>query len=204
MHRIVLICFSTLLLAACGGGGGGGGGTPPVNNNPPPPIEPTAQDFQDAAALLNVATFGPTYEEIDSVARQGTDAWLDSQFALAPSRHLDIVVRYLDEYGYDASANPHPGNFRRFAFWENALTAPDQLRQVTAYALTQIFVVSDEVGQIFNDPSALSSYYDMLLDNSFGNFRDLLRDVTLHPVMGFYLSHVNNNRSNAQRNTFPD
>ena len=208
-YLAVLICFSTLLLAACGGGGGGGGGgigagggTPPVNNDPPPTVEPTAQEMQEAAALLNIATFGPTIAEIDSVARQGTDAWLNDQFALAPSRHLDIVVRYLDEYGTDTTTNI--GNFRRFAFWENALTAPDQLRQVTAYALTQIFVVSDQVGQIFNDPSALSSYYDMLLDNAFGNFRDLLLDVTLHPAMGFYLSHVNNNRSNAQRNTFPD
>ena len=206
MKHLVLLA-TALVLTACGGGGGGGGGgnPPPAGNNPPPaPVEPSAQELRDAAAILNVGTFGPTYDEIDAAARQGVDAWLDSQFAMAPSWHLPIVSRYLDEYGYDMNADPHPGTFRRFAFWEQALTAPDQLRQLTAYALTQIFVVSDVVGTIFVDPSSTSSYYDMLLNNAFGNFRDILRDVTLHPVMGFYLSHVNNGRSNPAANTFPD
>ena len=44
----------------------------------------------------------------------------------------------------------------------------------------------------------------MLLENAFGNFRDLLLDVTLHPSMGVYLSHINNARSNPEAGTFPD
>jgi uncharacterized protein (DUF1800 family) len=44
----------------------------------------------------------------------------------------------------------------------------------------------------------------MLLRNSFGNFRELLRDVSLHPAMGLYLSHINNRRSDPANNIFPD
>jgi uncharacterized protein (DUF1800 family) len=96
-----------------------------------------------------------------------------------------------------------PALYRRFAFFENALTAPDQLRQLTAYALTQLFVVS-ETGVLGNNPVGLSNYYDTLLAHSFGNYRDLLRAVTLHPAMGFYLSHVNNAKTDPVANTFPD
>jgi uncharacterized protein (DUF1800 family) len=154
--------------------------------------------------LLDVTTFGADYASIDAVAREGNAAWLDRQFTLPPSNHLPVVLRYLNQYGFDINANPPPGTFRRFAWWEQTLTAPDQLRQRVAYALTQIFVVSDNVDAIFINPLALSSYYDMLLANAFGNFRDLLRAVTLHPVMGVYLSHVNNAKANPATNTFPD
>ena len=118
--------------------------------------------------MLDVATFGATYDEIDGAARQGADAWLDAQFSMPPSRHLPIVQAHIVNYGFDIAADPAPGLYRRWALWERALTAPDQLRQLTAYALTQIFVVSDQVDQIFIDPRALSSYYDMLLEHAFG------------------------------------
>jgi uncharacterized protein (DUF1800 family) len=44
-----------------------------------------------------------------------------------------------------------------------------------------------------NHADALSSYYDMLLDNAFGNYRTLLEHVTLHPAMGLYLGMQGNN-----------
>ncbi|MEM7080732.1 MAG: DUF1800 family protein, partial [Pseudomonadota bacterium] len=197
-----------LTLSACGGGGGGGSSPPPVSNPPPPPPpvnnDPTAQQLASAAALLDRATFGATFAQIDQVARTGEAAWLDAQFAAPITRHMPLVEGYIATYGLDPNAQPFPGVYRRFAFWERALTASDQLRQLTAYALTQIFVVSDNVDAIVIDPRALASYYDMLLENSFGNYRDLLRDVTLHPAMGFYLSHVNNGKSDPVANTFPD
>lgn len=206
--RIVSLVLSACLLVACGGGGGGSDrpAAPPGANNPPPAADPTptAAELNEAAKLLARTTFGPSYDDINQAAEDGIGNWLDEQFAMPPSYHEPIVRRYLDEYGFDVNANPPPGTFRRFAFYEQALTAPDQLRQLVAYALTQIFVVSDNVDMIAINPLALSSYYDMLLDNAFGNFRDLLEDVTLHPVMGLYLSHVNNAKFDPLTNTFPD
>ena len=63
------------LLTACGGGGGGGSSPapPPTGGTPPPPDpEPTGAELEAASRLLSLATFGPTLEEIDATARQGT------------------------------------------------------------------------------------------------------------------------------------
>ena len=209
-HSLVALALLALLTAC----GGGGGGSPPVD---PPgsgggsggggstgPSEPTAEDYRDAALILDTGTFGARYSDVESVAESGVDAWLDQQFSMPISLHEPIVRRYGAQYGFNNQDSPIPiGLYRRFAFFENALTAPDQLRQVTAYALTQLFVVS-QTGVLGNNPLGLSNYYDTLLVHSFGNYRDLLRAVTLHPAMGFYLSHVNNAKTDPNANTFPD
>lgn len=208
MIRALTIAFLCCTLLACGGGGGSSGSSGTAGNTPPPspqpPPTPTGADLATASQLLNLATFGPTYAEIESAAADGPSSWLDNQFASQISHHTPIVNRYINQYGLDFSADPSPGLFRRYAFWEQALTAPDQLRQLTAYALSQILVVSDNVDALFIDPRALSTYYDVLLEHSFGNYRDLLLAVTLNPSMGFYLSHVNNAKTDPAANTFPD
>jgi uncharacterized protein (DUF1800 family) len=204
--RFIGLCLLVMPLWACGGGGGDGRATPVVDPPPVsvPPVGPTSAELQAASKLLSMATFGPDYQAIEDVAREGLDNWLDGQFALPVSSHEPIVRRYLDLYGFDVGANPPPGTFRRFAFYEQAFGAPDELRQLVAYALTQILVVSDNVDALFINPLALSSYYDTLLTHAFGDFRELLLAVSLHPSMGVYLSHVNNAGSNPAANTFPD
>ena len=204
----LLLVGLVLVLSACGGGGSGGTNATPAAPTPAPPAPtppaPSQQELAAASKLLARTTFGADYALIDAVAGEGLDTWFERQLRMPVSLHEPIVRRYLAEYGFDINADPPPGTYRRFAFWEQALTAPDQLRQVVAHALTQVFVVSDGVDAIAINPLALSSYYDMLLNNAFGNYRDLLRAVTLHPVMGVYLSHVNNARTNPVTNTFPD
>ena len=217
-----LLAITTLLLAAavsgCGGGGSGSAPeptpapaptptpapTPAPSPDPTPGPAPTAAELDAASRLLARTTFGADAETIEAVAQQGVEAWLDAQFALPPSRHLPIVERWIAEYGLDPDGDPPSGLYRRFAFWERAMTAPDQLRQRVAYALGQIFVVSDRLDFLAIEPRALASYHDLLLEHAFGNYRDLLRAVTLHPAMGLYLSHVNNARSDPARGTFPD
>jgi uncharacterized protein (DUF1800 family) len=73
-------------------------------------------------------------------------------------------------------------------WWKNAVTAPDQLRQRVATAYSEIFVVSEIEGTINGNIMGLASYYDMLADDAFVNFRQLIKDVTLHPIMGQYLN----------------
>jgi uncharacterized protein (DUF1800 family) len=155
------------------------------------------------------ATFGLDYGAIDSLARQGKTAWLDQQFVLPVRDHTSIVFDLLQrrdagEFAAYEQDIEYLILFRRLAWWHRTITADDHLRQRVAFALSQVFVVSDNVDDLIINPLALSGYYDMLLENSFGNYRDLLRDVTLHPAMGIYLSHVNNRRSDPVNNIFPD
>ncbi|MGI9172471.1 MAG: DUF1800 domain-containing protein, partial [Chthoniobacterales bacterium] len=102
----------------------------------------------------------------------------------------------------------HPGmtyvSHSREAWLQDAVTAPDQLRQRVAFALSEIFVVSDRSGDLANEPFGLASYYDLLLNDSFGNFRQLLEDVTLSPVMGVYLNMLLNDKPDPVTGTQPN
>lgn len=40
----------------------------------------------------------------------------------------------------------------------------------------------------------LANYYDLLLNHTLGNYRDLLLGVPLHPSMGMYLRHLGNHK----------
>ena len=79
----------------------------------------------------------------------------------------------------------------------------DQLRQRVAFALSEIMVASEN--SVFaQDTLGIALYYDILAENAFGNFRELLEDVTLSPIMGLYLSMLGNQRANVELNIRPD
>ena len=159
----------------------------------PPPAPPAwTEDSANpnaAVRFLNQATFGASSNDVAAVAALGYTGWLTNQFALPVNHHLPLV---------QANANPNPTqpyqSYLTFnTWWQQAITAPDQLRQRVAFALSEIFVVSEN-GTLVNHADALSSYYDMLLDHAFGNFRDLLKAVALHPAMGIYLNAQGNDK----------
>jgi uncharacterized protein (DUF1800 family) len=197
---------AVLLVTACGGGGGGSASP---NNPPPPPPGPTAAELAAASRFAASASFGVDYAGIEDLARTGTENWLDEQFGTPVTRHQPLVEELIRQR-VDGRFAAYEQDieylllFRRLAWWHATVTSDDVLRQRTAFALSEIFVVSDNVDALIIDPIALANYYDMLLDNAFGNFRDLLRDVTLHPAMGIYLSHVNNRRADPAQNIYPD
>lgn len=88
-------------------------------------------------------------------------------------------------------------------WWRQAIQAEDQLRQRVAFALSQILVVSAHDG-LSAEQFGLANYYDILLRNAFGNYRDLLEEVTRNPVMGEYLSMKGNRKPDAAENIQPD
>ncbi len=203
--RTALMLAISVVVGACGGGGSDSAA-------PPPPVAPapiTQQQLTDASRFVGQATLGMPFETLEVVARQGHSAWLDAQFALPPTLHRPLIDDFVARRDAGEFA-PFEQDiefliyFRRLAWWHTAITAPDVVRQRVAFALSEIFVVSDTVDALIVYPDALSTYYDVLQSNAFGNFRDLLRDVTLSPAMGIYLSHLNNRKANPAANTFPD
>ncbi|HTV43539.1 MAG TPA: DUF1800 family protein [Candidatus Sulfotelmatobacter sp.] len=158
----------------------------------PPPAPPAWTDDSanpnEAVRFLTQASFGVNSNDIASVQALGYAGWISNQFLIPPTHALSNVVA-------NASANPtdgYPSDDWFNSWWLNSVTAPDQLRQRVAFALSEIFVVSEN-GTLENHADELSSYYDMLVDNAFGNYRTLLEDVTLHPAMGTYLGMLGNN-----------
>ncbi|MEM8814624.1 MAG: DUF1800 domain-containing protein [Pseudomonadota bacterium] len=199
------LAAALLALAACGGGGSAS--PPPPAAAPPTP--PAVSELNAASRFADNATFGLDYAGIVRLAEDGRESWLDRQFSTPATTHSPLVnalVQRRENGEFDAFEEDIEYLIisRRLAWWHHTVTAPDELRQRVAFALSEIFVVSDNVDTLLVYPGALSTYYDLLLDNAFGNFRDLLRGVTLHPAMGFYLSHLNNGKSDLANNTFPD
>ncbi|HQY55168.1 MAG: DUF1800 family protein [Dokdonella sp.] len=152
----------------------------------------------DAARFLTQATFGPTLDEIARLRRMGYNAWLADQ-AAQPSSHERSYMEDQAAAGLDVYQNS-----RQEAWWLHAINGPDQLRQRIAFALSELFVVSDQNGDIEGQPIATAAYYDLLVDNAFGNYRSLLEQVTLSPVMGHYLSMFKNRKPDALENIRPD
>ncbi|MFL6539236.1 MAG: DUF1800 family protein, partial [Chthoniobacterales bacterium] len=135
-----------------------------------------------AARFLNQATFGANPPDIAAVKSSGYSGWIDNQFT-QPASHLlpDVLASVTSD-----PTNAYPSTLMFNAWWKKAVGAPDELRQRVAFALSEIMVISD-VGVLLNNSRALASYYDTLLDNAFGNFRQILEQVTLTPAMGLYL-----------------
>ena len=152
----------------------------------------------DAARLLSQASFGPSPGDIAAVRQLGAAAWIDQQLALPPTRHLPVLQEVR------ASGQPVYQNVRTEAWFRRALYAPDQLRQRMAFALSQIFVISDRSGGLEGNPFAMAQYYDLLLEHAFGSYRELLEAVTLHPAMGVYLSMLGNQKPDPESGIRPD
>lgn len=152
----------------------------------------------EASRFLHQGTFGATTQDLASVRLSGLVTWLTNQYALPPtflSSYMAVVTNvYTNTYG----------QHKLLAWWERAMHAPDQLRHRMAFALSQIMVVSDYNDTLNNDWGCMISYYDELLNHAFGNYRDLLRAVSLHPAMGIYLSHFGNQKADPELGRYPD
>jgi uncharacterized protein (DUF1800 family) len=89
-------------------------------------------------------------------------------------------------------------------FWQAAVTGEDQLRQRVAFALSQIFVDLAWSAAAWATARARGAWLDMLADKGLGNYRDLLEAVSLHPMMGTYLSHLRNQKADPRTGRVPD
>lgn len=192
----VFVFFNPLIFlfmfSACGGSSESNETSQPPQ---PPPISKSISTTE-AARFLTQATFGPDMESIELLADIGYEAWLNQQFTATPTTHLPLVLEYPDD---DELNQGH----RYEVWWRNAITANDQLRQRVAFALSQIFVISDN-SILARTPYGMAGYYDILVNNAFGNYRELLEQVTLSPMMGVYLSMLGNEKPNVELNIRPD
>ncbi len=161
-------------------------------------------DQQLASRFLQQATFGPTLAEINHVTNIGFEAWIDEQFA-APQTDIQAYMLNVIEplYQVEETLLLHVHPFR-WAWWQAVMTGADILRQRVAMALSEIFVISTRTDALVDWSIAVGYFYDLLLKGAFGNYRDLLYDVSVSPSMGYYLSHAGNRKTDLATNRFPD
>jgi uncharacterized protein (DUF1800 family) len=196
-------------------------------------VEPSPVSDTTAHRLLLQATYGPTLDEIERVKELGVAGWIDQQLAMRSAysnandgwlshlqRTQEIAINAEPDKDWHSSGvfNQSTGersilHYQMAAWWENALGSisnssseigSDQLRQRVAYALSQLLVTSDGVPVLANRGEALASYYDLLAQHAFGNYRTLLGEVARSPAMGVYLSHQGNRKADPSTGVRPD
>lgn len=157
----------------------------------------------DASRFLAQSTMGYDFETIQMAAAMGYESWIDEQFTLPRQSYVDLTLSLEGLMPPDSEIF----GMRTFRAGWRSMTqkTPSQLRERMNYSMSQIFVVSAFGSDLFEDWTNLSAgYYDVLGNNAFGNYRQLLGDVSRNTSMGFYLSHLHNPKSDPANNIHPD
>jgi hypothetical protein len=173
---------------------------------PNPYTDPTFATTNDSVRFLEQATWGPTTNDLAHVRSIGYRAYINEQFNL-PITSYPAQDLYPTDSSVGCPSGTAPANCLRdhysmyalqIAFFQRALTGSDQLRQRVAFALHKILVVSGR--DLNNQPAWVVPYLQTLDRDAFGNFRQLLEDITLNPAMGDYLDMLNNSKVSPNEN----
>jgi len=196
-----------------GGPADDSGAVPTPAPSTPPPADPVATPNPytdpsfaagpDAIRFLEQASWGPTTTELARVRSMGFRTWIDDQFTQPLSSYPTMPLYPTDSSVGCPSASPTPApatctrdNYSMYPlqvrFFQNALTQPDQLRQRVAFALHKIIPVSGR--DLNNEPGWVQPYLSIYDQNAFGNFRNILMQITLNPAMGNYLDMAGNSK----------
>lgn len=180
MKRSALVALGAIALAGCVGN----------ESRQEEPTNEVAQEVDSLATpsqfnstrFLEQSSFGPTEANVSHVMTVGINGGsgaISEQFG---------ATRTL--YDFSATA-PDLGA----QFYFNAMSKPDQLRQRTAFALSQIMVVSQnrfKNGSTDDGRVPMGGYLNVLSGDAFATFTTLLHDLTVNIAMGRYLDMVNN------------
>lgn len=211
MAPLISLC---LFVVACAGAVGedASGAIPPVADVLPPPPTPATEpsqtneitqkpDEEDAVRFLMAASFGPTEQSVNELIELGYSGWITAQMQLPARSIVDSAWPTLEPFTGWRGEHRIPIN----EFYKNAILGEDQLRVRAAYSLSQVLVTSG-VGNnvIMADGEGVAGYMDILQNGAFGNYRDLLEEITYSPIMGEYLTYAGNRKANPEMGSAPD
>jgi len=154
----------------------------------------------EAIRFLEQATWGPTDADVGSVLGLGDLGWLAAQYATPASSYPaqtlwpDNAPGSCDDACYRDHYTMYPLQTR---FYTNALYGADQLRQRVSWSLHKLVVVSADTIPF---PAYLAPYLRLFDQNAFGNYRDVLSNVTLNPAMGEFLNMDTSTKDDPNEN----
>lgn len=218
LSRAIALATS-VALAGCLGSGGGGDAAPASNGNTEPVVTiaggtaPTNMQARpttasDATRFADQTSFGATETSVAEIQQKGPELALEEQL-VKPGMGLQamgaVPVDPAQQCPSGSAATCERDYYTAFhlqkQFFWNAVHGADQLRQRVAFALSQIVVVS---ANTIEPAYANRNFQQMLQVNAFGNYRNILLEATLSPVMGAYLNMVNNVKADPVRGTEPN
>jgi uncharacterized protein (DUF1800 family) len=162
-------------------------------------VSPAKSQITDAIRLARQTSFGPTPAMLNDIAKLGTEGWIDQQLAARGSTYADLAVPHRTDLckTNDCSRRYFSRTTVAMRFYANAVSAPDQLRQRVAFALSQMIVASEAEQR---SAAGIAGFNQLFLDNAFGNYRTLLKAVTLNPYMGAYLNMAGSSKAAPSEN----
>ncbi|MFM9978263.1 MAG: DUF1800 family protein [Sphingomonadaceae bacterium] len=195
---VAIVPVLALGVAACGGGGAPTGSAPPTPPAPPPPPVITGAS---AGRILAQGTMGATLPEIESVKSLGFAGWVGDQLARP---RATTFWDWLVAGGYNVTANRDNTTGFDPAVWKQLVSSQDQLRQRVGMALLETLVVGIDGINLSWRQFAMAAYMDILWDNAFGNYRDILDKISTNAAMGSFLTFLGNRKANASSGSVPD
>jgi uncharacterized protein (DUF1800 family) len=168
----------------------------------------------DRSRFLEQASFGPDPNSDNRVRRIGLKGWLAEQFQLPypsvnnpyPNQPLKPGTAPADCDGDQTVVPDVPVTCYRDTytmyqpqswFFRESLYGDGQLRHRVAWALAQLWVTS---GVDIQQGRHIVEYHKILSANAFGNYRTLMKQMTLSPTMGDYLSMSLSTKNNPNEN----
>ena len=164
--------------------------------------------------FLEQAAFGPNPAMDERVRRVGIRTWLAEQF-LAPypsaaNPYPNLPLKNNDPNNATSGCGMFTGDEFRVCvrdhygmysvqkwFFKEAFYGEPQLRHRVAWALSQIWVTS---GVETQQASHMFATHQILTNNAFANFRNIMKEMTLQPGMGNYLDMVRSTKNNPNEN----
>ena len=219
--------LSAALLAACGGGGGGSGGGgsstgaapaggADVNTNlgPAPTVvvppaagfnnNPKADTDEQAVRFLLQSQFNASDQDISNLKAGNFAGYMQQQFGRPAS---ESGWDWLESRGYGVSDTnryfftTYPAEYM---LWKQLFTSPDGVRKRMALALSEFFVSSMQSAEFTWRSHSYAQYWDLLVGNAFGSYRQLLEEVTLSTAMGYFLNTQGNQKEDVKSGRVPD
>lgn len=173
----------------------------------------------DRLRFLQQATFGSTPALDFRLRRIGLSTWLAEQFSAPYPSISNPYPPFLNKSTANQNADPPAGcgpvntpdaatyaacirdHYTMYPvqtwFFREAFYGEPQLRHRVAWSLSQIWVIS---GVSTQQSSHMVTYHKILSKNAFGNYRDLMKEMTLNPGMGNYLDMMRSTRTNPNEN----
>jgi uncharacterized protein (DUF1800 family) len=193
--KLAMVCFAVaFLLYGCGGQDRAL--TANLSGQVGALSAPATSSHYAASRFLEQASMGPSPSMLAQVKAQGMDAWIASQMKMTPTKITtpESMVNYDDQR--DKPAADRMRDFYNLNLFNFFIGGEDQLRIRTSWVLSNFLVVSTrkiaEYGGL--------EYLNMLQTNAFGQYGDLLKNLTLSPAMGFYLDNSQNTKWQPNEN----
>lgn len=187
--------LTSLLLAACGGPSSDlatGTFSPSAGQVQAPDSTPLNTSVYAAARFLEQASWGPTPSEIRRVRQMGVEGWINEQLT-RPATQLNAPEYVINYDNNNMAAQEQANSWFPRRFYDLSIGGADQLRQRTTWALFNYIPIN-------SGPYPTTEYFNTFQRQSLGSYKDLLRAVTLHPVMGIFLNNDQNEASKPNEN----